>query len=403
MLLSINTDEEVKDFSFIFAATHMNDCLVRFRGAHSSKNIKTNFVLVQAAVHPIEQPEFFYPIGTVSFVESLRFSVDFVITQNNRMKDLIWKLSALFSGFSENDRILTSQLVPKSVNVEALNHVKDATRRKLGIRENDIVIVNAGGAWKWTLFNEFISVFSKHLVNNPTDNLFFIQPALTQFGNSAHSEYQLESKRILSELPKFIRERIYIGESWESSKIPIENLILAGDYGLNLNFQSLENWQSYRVRILEYISYGLPVICSTGSFWDEEDVGMGFIFCQPTEDGIRGALATIVNSHHEKEILVNRKMDVNRLRLSMTLENQSEVTINSLLKHDKRFKSKVLRPGSIWDFSPANLNGTLFGSVLNRLKVWVSSRGEVHDFLVSIGVRFVYRKWKTRSNKPKTG
>lgn len=374
--------------TFVISANHL-----AFTNLHREINGTKN-VLVQAAIHIFEQPNLFYPNGTASFVNTFRNVVDFVITQNERMSDLLFSFLALTNGFRDRDRILISKLTPRTLNAANFSPTKKLMiREKLGIAEDSLVILNAGGAWKWTQFNLFLKAFVKVQGELPGSNLYLIQPALTQSENSEHYRYHKETFQILDSLNDSQRSRIYVGNSWEDAGEKMEDFLAISDYGLNINQDTLEQWQSYRVRTLEYISAGLPVIQSRGSFWDDDASQDAFIITGHSQSEFESTLRNIVTLDSQDPRMFDRRSQaLKKIQSDLSLENQAIRVISELINHPGRFQKPLFEKAILWDFRFAGPRSTLtINRLASRLYFLILNNTLAHSILVALGVRKLVR------------
>jgi len=368
----------------------------KFRSAGSRKRRKIVHLLVQAAIHPIEQPALFYPFGSATYINVVRNSVDFVVTQHHRMKELFLTLGKMLSGFKEDDRVILSKLVPMEAPVN-VSELRQRMRAKLGLNDDDVVIINAGGAWKWTQFNDFLRAFQAAHQASASKKIFFLQPALGQNDNLEHIAYHSETVKILSDMPKEIRKRIFIGDDWETDSTKFSEFLAAADYGLNLNLDSVEHWQSYRVRTLEYLTFGLPIIMSKGTFWDDEKAENAMIFCGRTQKEIVNCLKEVETTHFNTGLYVRRKKDVESIRESMSLSSQAELAIETLLNHPKIGVPNRVISGSLWSYAKSGAPPfSNIGGIGKRIYFWVVAKAILHKFLSLIGVRTIWRKFRIR-------
>lgn len=370
-----------KRLTFTFSANH-----IAFLNKNKDRNRNRN-VLIQAAIHPVEDPSLYYPAGISSFINVVRNQIDFFVTQNSRMKDLLTTLLSLLTGFQQSERILTSKLVPKLIHDENRQRNRDDFRKRFSIGSDDILFVNAGGAWSWTLFHEFIDAFAKVVTDYPDTKFYFFQPALGQNLNSSHSEYNRITLKKLSKLSQVQRSRILVGNDWDVDGIFLGTMLDAADYGISFSKESLEHWQSYRVRILEYLSHKVPVITSTGSFWDDEDTGEGFVFVGHREYDLYNGIAQVIQAH-TPEILNERRLDLQKLLEGLTLERQAEVLVKQLVGHPYREQKPKVNTSPIWDYrnfggsrrmSPRRVTKMMYYGAVNNFYA--------HGFLVLIGMR----------------
>ena len=378
-----------KKLTFTFSANH-----IAFRNRNRNRNrnrSRNRNVLIQAAIHPVENPSMYYPAGISLFINVVRNQIDFFVTQNNRMKNLLFSLLMLLTGFQQSERILTSKLVPKRIQQNNHLHNRNKFREYNSIGSEDILFVNAGGAWSWTLFHEFIEAFAKVVTDYPEMKFFFFQPALGQSSNESHAEYNQKTLKILSKLSEAERSRILLGSGWDTEGDFLKSMLDAADYGISFSRESLEHWQSYRVRILEYLAHNVPVITSTGSFWDDEKTGKGFIFIGHRESDLYNGIVQVIQSH-TPEILKQRRADLQILLDDLTLEKQAEVLVKQLTGHPLRDQKPKIDVSPIWDYREF---GALRGISARRIYKTIYYRAVnnvyMHSFLVLIGARRIIR------------
>ena len=387
----------IHDFSVVISPNYL-----AFGDGNFLKSIRghaTTKVLIQAAVHPIEQPDRFYPVGTALYINVIRNNVNFIVTQTGRMKDSLVQILGLIAGFRDPDRILTSKLVPDAQNSVKQEWNKASARTYLGIPQDALVILNAGGVWKWTQFNYLLIAFERYMSNHES-NLYILQPALGQSNNVEHQNYHIETQKILNDMPKNIRERVFIGKNWNLGPNGLSPYLAAADYGLNLNTPTLENWQSYRVRMVEYLAFDLPCIVSQGSFWDDEEIENGILTVGHNIDDLYEVLQTVSQQKSNSEKYIQRVRAIKNYRRGLTLEFQAQRTLETILSNPARYELMDKNEASIWDFKYAgrvekrNWKRELKGLYLHALNVpWL------HKMLVSFGFRLIFRRIRKLSTK----
>jgi hypothetical protein len=144
------------------------------------------------------------------------------------------------------------------------------------------------------------------------------------------------------------------------------------------------------------LSHKVPVITSTGSFWDDEDTGDGFIFVGHREYDLYNGIAQVIQTH-APEILNKRRLDLQKLLEGLTLERQAEVLVKQLVGHPYREQKPKVNISPIWDyrnFGGSRRNRNFGGSrrISPRRATKIMYYGAVnnfyaHRFLVLIGMR----------------
>jgi hypothetical protein len=92
-----------------------------------------------------------------------------------------------------------------------------------------------------------------------------------QNDNMDHDAYIAETKAILAAHADLVGSSLIVFEDWEEASAKTAAYCQAADIGLSLNRDTAENWQSYRLRVLEYIKAGIPVLCTTGNDLADHD------------------------------------------------------------------------------------------------------------------------------------
>ncbi len=155
-------------------------------------------------------------------------------------------------------------------------------RASLGFEEDDIVIVNAGGVWKWTDFYTFLDAFFSSVKAGNT-NLKLIISGMRQKENADHKEYIKSVWQLIEKNRKIFDHNIYFEKDWNKASGMIATYLAASDIGLNINQDGLENFQSHRVRCIDYISAGLPFINTMGDTHSKNSANVGAVIVRPED------------------------------------------------------------------------------------------------------------------------
>ncbi len=218
-----------------------------------------------AACHFLEAPDQL----TAPYWAALGLSLatmDIAVTQQWRMAELI-TLSGRILGRPD----LRVEVAPQKWAAKpSLTKSKSAARKLLGVPEDATVILNAGGTWNWTDFLPFIRAFRDHTVRNPRSKLFLLVSGLTQGENHTHDAYISQVEAVLAESEEWTRSRVHVFRDWDEGGRQIPNMLAAADVGLNVNAKSLEAWQAYRIRAVDYLAAELPIVCSPGDYFGDE-------------------------------------------------------------------------------------------------------------------------------------
>jgi hypothetical protein len=139
------------------------------------------------------------------------------------------------------------------------------------------------------------------------------------------------------------------------------------------------------------LSHKIPVVISTGSFWDDEVTGKGFIFIGHHESDLYNGIVKIIQSH-TPDIFSQRQTDLQKLLDGLTLEKQAESLIKQLVEHPYREQKTKVNASPIWDFR--NFGGS---RVINPKRIYTRiyyiavNNTYAHSFLVLLGFRRLVR------------
>ena len=246
----------------IVIGVHPQDVDVR---SHFPKAV---IIGVSPAVGFVEYPVYHRIENSTQFIgrqliSSLHNSIDYVVTQNPRMKEILALFYNVLGSWDHLDRILVA---PFGYVAEEQQDAfdRDTTRREMGLKPGEIAIVSSGGIWKWTDFNTFLRAFAQVSPLAPNLKLFIM--GFKQPDNQDHTRYIAETKKILSKHKDLVGKSIIVFDDWHAASKLVKNYTRAADIGINVNKESLENWQSHRVRFTEYMRYGITAINTDGDY-----------------------------------------------------------------------------------------------------------------------------------------
>jgi len=215
------------------------------------------------AVNLFEHPEKPTPGWVLGFFMAARSQIDFYLTQNERMADIARCLFRSIAQVDLRDRILVCPL--GIVEGQHPNNPPHAiTRAEMGLEPDDVAFINAGGPWSWTDYNTFLRAFCN--VTCGTPNLKFYLMGFKQPENPDHAAYIAETKAIIAAHADLIGRNLIVCEDWHEASAKVSRFTYAADIGVNVNKNTAENWQSYRLRFLEYMKAGIPVINTVGDY-----------------------------------------------------------------------------------------------------------------------------------------
>lgn len=221
------------------------------------------------------------------FAEWLRVSVsndvDFILTQNPRMEDLMFYLSNLLARWIWRDRILSAPntFCRHVANTEAAMFDRASVRKRMNARDDEIIIINSGGPWSWTDTDTFATAFAE-VLREGAQRLRFAQMGIMQDNNNIQNEIIPFWQNYLQSNQDLIQSgRLMVFTNWReaSSLLPAWNY--GADLGLNVSRDSTENYQAHRVRFIDYAKAGLPVLNSTGNYYATYDARDATMMIEP--------------------------------------------------------------------------------------------------------------------------
>jgi hypothetical protein len=246
-------------------------------GVHLAQlDIKDSFpdatvVMVNAALAFVEYPAFFEMRASGRQARrALQTSVDYVHVQNPRMKEIATNFYRVLASWNFPERILVHPFgIAREEKFELIARAQ--MRAEMGLAETDIAIINSGGIWKWTDFNTLLKAFVDVVREPNRQHLKFYIMGFRQPDNTDHADCIAETHAILDANKDLLGKNVYTFDDWSAVSKKIKSYTRAADVGVNVNKDSFENWQSYRVRFIEYMEAGLAVINTAGDYLSSHD------------------------------------------------------------------------------------------------------------------------------------
>ena len=257
---------------------------------------QAKLVGILPALHMFEAPGLFKPKFVYNFIQSLRHQIDFIITQNDRMREAIVFICHWLARWDPSERVLAARL-GLSRDMEsvidtaapAYARAREAARGRLGVGDEQVLIVNAGGTWNWTDCDTFLEAVCLHARDGGGVRVYF--SGITQPDNHEVNRVRDRILELLVQYPECFSQEmgdgrpIYIERDWACGGRDIHDFLKAGDLGLSVNKVGFEGWQSHRVRIVDYIGAGLPLLAAGDDRLSRE-------FCTPPLRAIPGSIAS---------------------------------------------------------------------------------------------------------------
>ena len=226
-----------------------------------------------------------------------------------------------------------------------------------GIKESDVILIWGGVISNW--FDPFILIEAMEEVVkiNPSIKLFFLStkhpnPLLMKFPKADEAEKLASRKKLLN-------QSIFFNKNW----IPYEerhNYFLESDVGISTHLEHFETRFSFRTRILDYIYFNLPILCSTGDFFESyiEKNSIGITVTPSDREELKNAILSVgdkkLRENFKKNIMsVEKEFYWDSLLLPLkeklrNLEMQSELMKieGAEIFSEKEIKEKNEFPGN---------------------------------------------------------
>ncbi len=235
---------------------------------------EAKLVGILPALHMFEAPGLFKPKFVFDFIQSLRNQIDFIITQNERMREGIVFLCHWLARWDPSERVFTARLglsrdMESVVDLKSVLYRRERAegRRRLQLEEDDVLIVNAGGAWNWTDCDTFLEAVCLHTRQGGRRIRVYFS-GITQPDNHEINRVRDRIVELVSLYPECFSSElgdgrpIYIEGDWSRGGRDIHTFLKAGDLGLSVSKIGFEGWQSHRVRVVDYIGAGLPLLAA---------------------------------------------------------------------------------------------------------------------------------------------
>ncbi|MFN3805982.1 hypothetical protein [Asticcacaulis sp.] len=331
----------------------------------------------KVAIHPalyfVEMPVYYTDHQTRAQLLAARYHVDFIFVQNERMRDILVAFYGWLAGWSEANRIIINPL--GLIKEEKFSPIdRNSARSKLGLEDTDVCIVNAGGIWRWTGFNDYLRAFVQ-AVRGGASNLVLVMTGFRQAENEDHGDYIAETRQILRENADIVGDRtaagqkrakirIHVEEDWieASKKLPL--FLSAADFGLNVNGDGLENWQAQRVRCLDYTRYSLPLLTTRGDNFSDNVAGEGAVRLSSNSPAeVTETLMQLSRSRKVTESAKNAaKKTKTRLESPKIMQNNLRLVLNTpkrIVSRDKesmleafwRIESRIIRDRAVQEMA----------------------------------------------------
>lgn len=243
---------------------------------------------------------------------------DHLLCANERQKDLF--VGALLSLDRINPEIL--DLTPSLddlISVVPFGIAEDEDEEERGervirgripqIQDDDILLFWGGVITNWYDPLTLIRSFADALKENSKLKMFFLakkhpNPLLPEF------DMANEAVRLAEEMGLADRS-VFFNEDWIAYRR--RGLYFReADIGVSIHRTHFETYYSFRIRLLDYLKYRLPIICTEGDFFADlvKKEGLGMVVASENRQELTRAILTLAENKEERNRIRNRQAEV---------------------------------------------------------------------------------------------
>ncbi len=144
-----------------------------------------------------------------------------------------------------------------------------------GVGENDFLLIWSGAIWNWYDTDTLLKALSLAVRKKPEIKLVFVGTTSPSSENATH-RYQFETLMSLAKDLDLLGKNLFIMPGW----IPYDkrqNYLLEADAAVVTFNDHIENYFSFRIRIIDYLWASLPIISTKGNIFSDliEKEGLG--------------------------------------------------------------------------------------------------------------------------------
>lgn len=229
-------------------------------------------------------------------------------------------------------------LVPFGSENEPARQRSHGIRGRLGISDDDFVLLWAGGIWDWFDAETPIRAVAQLASTHPQVKLVFYgtvhpNPAI---GRPKNVDRAIAVARELGVLGR----SVHFLDDWVPADLRADYLLDA-DAAISAHRASLETRFAFRTRILDHFWAGLPSVVTNGDWFADyiRDNNLGLVTEPGDVDAMRDAIRRLADNPEER---TNIAADVTRIRTSWTWRQTTEP-----LKHALTDGFDALPPGRL--------------------------------------------------------
>ncbi|MCX6562811.1 MAG: glycosyltransferase [Candidatus Aminicenantes bacterium] len=177
------------------------------------------------------------------------------------------------------------------------------------IKDDDILLFWGGVITNWYDPPTLLTAFRDALKENPKLKLFFIakrhpNPLLPEF------EAANEAVRLSTEMG-LLDKHVFFNENWIEYRR--KGLYFReADIGISIHMTHFETYYSFRIRLLDYLKYQLPIICTEGDFFAGlvEKEGLGITVVSQDRKDLTKAILRLTDDKAERDRIRGKLSEV---------------------------------------------------------------------------------------------
>jgi glycosyltransferase involved in cell wall biosynthesis len=282
------------------------------------------FALENLFVHKWKIPSLkdreFIHLNDLRVVNDQILHADHLLCASERQKDLF--VGALLSLDRINPEILDlTPTLEDLISVVPFGIAEDEAEEERGervirgripeIREDDILLFWGGVITNWYDPLTLIRSFADALEINSKLKMFFLakkhpNPLLPEF------DMANEAVRLATEMG-LIDRSIFFNADWIAYKRR-SLYFREADIGVSIHRTHFETYYSFRIRLLDYLKYRLPIICTEGDFFADlvKREKLGIVVGSENRQELTRAILALANNREERDRIRDRQAEIKK-------------------------------------------------------------------------------------------
>jgi glycosyltransferase involved in cell wall biosynthesis len=273
------------------------------------------------------------------------------------------------------------QIIPFGISQNTSAGTKTPVLRSRfpGINQDDILFIWGGVLSNWFDPITLIKAFSQAVKENPRCKLFFMS---TKHANPLLPEFDVAQEAMqLSGQLGLTGTSVFFNHDWiDYDDLP--QYFMDADIGVSIHQTHFETYFSFRTRILDYMKYNLPILCTEGDYFAElvKKKNLGITVGSENQTELKNAILNLADNRQQRTQIKNnierekQKYDWNRV--TQPLIDYCERVLAGEIKNKKSPGPDELKTIFFQkrDFFPRRMNKKYFGGLVHKLPLTVSAK-----------------------------